>query len=212
MMRSVIAPQRWVQRWWAVDLTFGHGGQTIRFGPLLDALQKHQAIVLLRWEDLVQRRALRDDTLFWWKFTREDPVVPVKRLRHAFLNLLQEMQPQCGGVWDAQALVHFCDSKGCPKLRSVSQRWSWRKGCGMELDVIAPEDAIGVGNDVGIWWAPGWGTTWCFEGSGPRCRFAFRPFDGRVKSPLARRYSMPAKVPQRCSQLSFPHGTTPPNC
>ena len=24
------------------------------------------------------------------------------------------------------------------------------------------------------------------------------------------RYSMPAKAPQRCSQLSFPHGTTPP--
>ena len=51
-----------------LDLTFGHGGQTIRFGPLLDALQEHQAIVLLRWEDLVQRRAVRDDTLFWWKF------------------------------------------------------------------------------------------------------------------------------------------------
>ena len=25
-------------------------------------------------------------------------------------------------------------------------------------------------------------------------------------------YSMPAKVPQPCSEQSFPHGTTPPNC
>ena len=41
--------------------------------------------------------------------------------------------------------------------------------------------------------------------------------EGQLEGKLKRvkeleRYSSPPKVPQRCSQVSFPHGTTSPNC